>query len=50
VSPAAFSRIAGTLAVPPRSQVKAGLGVLTLMFLVLTPCAAAAVYRYGRMR
>jgi hypothetical protein len=50
VPTSAFSHIAGALLKPPRSQLKAGLGILTLLILILIPCAAVAVYRYGRMR
>jgi hypothetical protein len=35
---------------PPKGQLKVGLGIITLLFLVLIPCAAVAVYRYGRTR
>jgi hypothetical protein len=34
----------------PKGPPKTGLGILTLTFLVLVPCAAAAVYRYGKTR
>lgn len=47
---ATFSRVHGSLLLWPATRTQAGLSIRLLMVLVLVPCAAAAVLRYGGKR
>jgi len=48
--PPAFARAQSNRLLPPTTGTRAGLSVRLLMLLVLIPCAAVSVLRYGGRR
>jgi hypothetical protein len=48
--PPAFARAQSNLLLQPTTGTRAGLSVRLLMVLVLIPCAAVSVLRYGGRR